>query len=244
MSKKILKHQDKEEIIRLLTDGESVRDVEKHLKDKYPDDKGKHVSFVTLQSFRKQHLNLEGKVLRDIQEATSIDKQKVELMVQQRQIESSDAYKNKINAIASDHLDVQTQIIQLNAVVENRIEYWYNMIASGEELPAKADNELRKYVDQQINILHQYKKMVEGMADKTVDHNINVTVMNDQIGVIRDVIKETIAELGTEKAMIFMDRLNKRLSQTTYRPENLRTESVDIRELQAMDAEILGDDNV
>ena len=243
MSKKILKHPDKEEIISRLNDGESVRDVEKYLKEKYPDKKNMHVSFVTLQAFRKDHLNLEGKVLKDIQEATAVEKQKLDLQMQQRQLEATNAYQDKINAIAKEHLDVQQQILQLNVVVEKRIEYWYNMIASGEELPAKADNELRKYIDQQVSILQQWKKLVEGMADKTVNHNVNVNVINDQIGIIRDVIKETIAELGTEKAMMFMDRLNKRLGQTNYRPPNLRTEPVDLKQLQAIDTELFDDED-
>lgn len=236
---KILKHPDKEKIIEMLNAGDSVRDVEKWLQEKYPDQKNMHITFVTLQNFRKKNLNLEGKVLRDIQDATIAERQKADQLLQQKQLEQTNAYQEKINSIAQEHLDVQKQIMTLNTVVEQRIEYWYNLIASGDELPGRADGELRKYIDQQVNILQQYKRLVEGMADKTVDYNINVSVLNDQISVIRDVIKETIADLGTEKAMLFMDRLNKKLGQTNYRPPNLRSEPVDLKQLQAMDAELI-----
>lgn len=236
MSKKILKHPDKEEIIRKLNNGESVRGVESWLKGKYPNNKNMWVTSVTLQAFRKEKLNLEGKVLKDIQEAKESERRQIESAVLQKQLESTNAYQEKIQEIANTQLDVHTQIAQLNAVVEQRISYWYNMIASGEALPAKADNELRKYIEQQVLILQQYKKLVEGMADKTIDYNINVTVLNDQISLIRDAIRETIAELGTEKAMIFMDKLNRRLNQVSYRPSIAAP--VNMKELQSIETDL------
>ena len=39
-------------------------------------------------------------------------------------------------------------------------------------------------------VLGQYKKLVEGMADKTIDYNVNINVLNDQLNIIRDVIKK------------------------------------------------------
>jgi len=239
MSRKISQHPDREEIIRKLTDGESVRTMEAWLKEKYPDKKNLQLSHVSLQNYRKAHLNVHGKVLKDIQEAKAIEDRKIQETMRQRQVESTNAYQDKINSIASEHLDVTKQIIQLNAVVEKRIEYWYNTIESGQELPAKADIEMRKYIDQQISILQQWKKLVEGMADKTVDYNVNVTVFNDQISIIRDVIRETIADLGPEQGIVFMDKLNKRLGKTFYRPTEQRKEPVNIKELQDIDYQLL-----
>lgn len=241
MSKKIMKHCDKEDIIRKLNDGESVRAVEGWLKEKYPTNKNMWVTSVTLQTFRKDKLNLEGKVLKDIQEAKEVENRKITETMHQRQLEATNAYQDKINEIAETQLDVHTQIAQLNAVVESRIAYWYNMIASGEELPAKADTELRKYIDQQVSILQQYKKLVEGMADKTIDYNVNITVFNDQIHLIRKAIRDTIAELGTEQAMIFMDNLNKRLGETSYRPSDKSTDQFNLKKLQDIEYELLTD---
>jgi len=49
-----MKHPDKEEVIRMLNDGESVRAVEAWLKEKYPSNKNMWVTSVTLQTFRKE----------------------------------------------------------------------------------------------------------------------------------------------------------------------------------------------
>lgn len=239
--KKILKHPDKEEMIRMLNDGESVRNISAYFKKKYPSNKSLWVSTVTLQSFRKENLNLDGKVLKDIQEASKVQKRQVEEKLLQHQLQSTNAYQEKINKIAGSHLDVSQKIMQLDAVVGDRIEYWYNLGKSGEEIPAKADHELRKFIDQQILLLGQYKKLVEGMADKTVDYNVNITILNDQISIIRDAIKETIAEeFGVDKAISFMDKLSKRLKQTSYRPQELvSVEPVSMKELQETELQLL-----
>jgi small-conductance mechanosensitive channel len=225
-----MKHPDKEEVIRMLNEGESVRKVEAHLKEKYPNNKKLWLTSVTLQKFRKNHLQLDGKVLKDIQENNKLQKIKIEEEALQRQLEATNAYQDKINEIADTHLDVASKIAQLDSVIGSRIEYWYNAIAQKEELPAKADQELRKYIDQQLAILQQYKKLVEGMADKTVDYNVNVTVLNDQITVIRDVIRDVLSDFGAEKSIEFMEKLNARLEQAAYRPEKAR--AVDVRDLQ------------
>ena len=87
--KKILRHPDKEEIIRMLNDGESVRAINAHFKKKYPRNKSLWISTVTLQEFRKTNLNLEGRVLKDIQEAGKIQKRQIEEKLLQQQSQST-----------------------------------------------------------------------------------------------------------------------------------------------------------
>ena len=231
---KILKHIDKEEIIGRLSGGESIRNINKWIKNKYPGNKKLWISTVSLQNFRKNNLELDGKVLKDIQEAAAV-KQKV-TMEQHRlgELETTNAYQDKINEIADTHLDVSRKILQLDAIIETRMEYWFNAIKSGEAAPQTADKELRQYMDRQLLLLQQYKKFVEGMADHTVDYNVNVTVINDQISFIRDIIKEVLEEFDSDVAMLFMDRLNQRLGHATYSPEIIEIEAVDIKKIDKL----------
>ena len=67
MSSKVLKHPDKEEIIKKLLNGESLKDVERWLSKKYPRKKRLHISYMTLQKFRKENLNIEGEILDEDQ---------------------------------------------------------------------------------------------------------------------------------------------------------------------------------
>lgn len=210
---KIENHPDREIIVQKLSNGESVRHIRSWLKKKHPTSKYLHLSIPTLQEYRKEVMGLEGKVLQDIQNVKRAQDQQIETKIIQQSVQNTNAYQEKLTQIADKHLDVSTRLLQMDAVIGDRIEYWYNLVKSGEELPDKCDRELRKYIDQQILLLQQYKKLVEGMADKTVDYNVNITVMNEQIGTIQSVIRECIfEEFGIEKAMDFMERLSKRLS--------------------------------
>jgi hypothetical protein len=240
MSRKVLKHPDKEEIITLLTNGASVRELEAKYKEKYKNSKHLWLSSVTLQSFRKNYLKLEGKVLKDIQETGRVQQQVVEEQSRQKQLQSSDAYNKKLNEIVDSKLDVARKILQLDKVIETRMEYWFNAVASGEETASKGDKELRQFMDRQMMLLGQYKKFVEGMADKTVDYNVNITVMNDQISLIRDSIRDCIAEMNPEQGMMFMEKLNRRMNSLSYRPNNeLPPAIIRLEELQEIqEAEI------
>ncbi len=236
---KVLKHPDKDEIIELLaTKGESVREIESMLRSKYPSSKHLWISSVTLQKFRKENLKLEGRVLRDIQEAGRVQKQQSEKQEKIRILESTGAYTKKINEIADSKLDVQKRILQLDRIIESRMEYWYNAIISGTETASKGDKELRQFMDRQMNLLSQYKKLVEGMADRTIDHNVNITVMNEQIGIIQDVIRECISSFSPEQAMLFMEKLNRRLNATTYRPKELQP-ALSLVELKKSEEDII-----
>lgn len=235
-----MRHPDKEELIEMLNNGESVRGIDAKLKKKYPNNKNLWLSSVTLQKFRKDNLQLEGRVLKDIQEAGRSQKQQLEEQEKQQALESSDAYKKRLNEIVGSKLDVARKILQLDAVIETRMEYWFNAVSSGEESASKGDKELRQFMDRQMALLGQYKKFVEGMADKTVDYNVNVTVMNEQIGIIRNVIRECIADFEPERAMLFLEKLNNRLSNTSYRPQEL-PEPVKLEDLHEAEFELIGE---
>jgi hypothetical protein len=235
VSKKVLKHPDKDEIIRLLSNGESVRGLESKLREKYPKNKNLWISSITLQGFRKDYLNLEGQVLKDIQEAGQIAKMEQIEKKKIEQLEASDAYKKKISEIADSKLDVARKILELDAIIGNRMEYWFNAVASGTETPTKGDKELRQFMDRQMVLLGQYKKFVEGLADKTIDYNVNVTIMNDQVAVIRDVIQECLNEFEPDVALRFMEKLSSKLGNLPYRQMPVKIEELNMNELKMLE---------
>ena len=87
-------------------------------------------------------------------------------------------------------------------------------------------------------LLGQYKKFVEGLADKTVDYNVNITVINDQIIAIRDVIRECIAEFEPDVALRFMEKLNHKMKGLSpYRAE--LSQPVELEDLHEAEFELL-----
>lgn len=216
---KLERHPDKEEIIARLCSGESLAGVYNWLRGKYGNHRNSArlcLSQPTLQIYRQEVLKLEGQVLLDLQAQKRADDNHFEQQVEARAVHLTSAYKETINKVASAQLDVSTRILQLDAIVGERIESWFNMIKSGEEVPRNADTDLRKYIDQEIVLLQQWRKLVEGMADRKVDYNVNITVMNDQIQTIQSVIRDLVCEkMGPEQALEFIEELNNRLTSPT-----------------------------
>jgi hypothetical protein len=234
---KLLKHPDCNEIVKRLTEGGTIRDTNQWLKEKYWDKPRLILSTNTLQTYRKKYLKLEKKVIQDIRAAQKTEQTEITETARMKALESTSAYQDKINEIADTHLDVAQKILQLDAVIGDRMKYWYDAVKSGEESPGVADKELRQFIDRQMGLLQQYKKFVEGMADKTVDYNVNVTVLNDQIEMIKNVIKEVLMELDSEVSILFMEKFNRKLANIQYKPE--KPEKVNVKALNAMEAELV-----
>ena len=214
MSNKVLNHPNSEEIIKKLVNGESVKQVEKWLRSEYPRTKKRHISFVTLQNFRKNYLNLEGQVLADIKEAKGGG------LVGQRDLQAkalvagSNAYKEKLESIVDEKIDVTQKLIQMESLISARMEYYFNQLQAHGDL--KTDKVFLDYIKAQQEIMRDWKKMIEGMADKKIEHNININVINEQITVLKGVVYETLRELDPRLIPVFIEKLNSKMGNVQY----------------------------
>ena len=91
MNNKVLRHPDKEEIIKMLLNGESVKEVERWIKKKHPRSKRLQISYMTLQKFRAENLNLKGDVLDDIKNRRAEVQKQDDALEQKMVIEASSA---------------------------------------------------------------------------------------------------------------------------------------------------------
>ena len=65
--------------------------------------------------------------------------------------------------------------------------------------------------------------------------------MNEQISVIRDVIRGIIEEFDPDLAMVFMEKLNASLNNLDYMPKV--SSGVDGKELKAIEAQVISEDD-
>ena len=217
MSKKILKHPDKKIIVEKLIKGESTREIESWLKEKYPNESRLHITYMTLQKFRKSNLDLHGDILDDIKNKRAeisneqAEEEKRELLL------NSSAYRDKINQIADTELNVTKRMLELDAIIQARLEYYYNMLMSGGSF--KEDKLFLEYINTMRSLLQDWKKYIEGFADKRVENNISVTIVNQQINILKNAITETLQELDPQYTNLFLDKLNSKIDQIQYEEE-------------------------
>jgi hypothetical protein len=214
MSKKVLNHPDKEEIIKKLLEGESIRDVEAWIKTKYPKKKRLHVSYMTIQKFRQEHLNIEGDVLEDIKNKRN-EKRREEAVAEAKQaINQSSAYQEKINQIVDTEIDVTKRLLEMEALIASRIEFYYNLLQDGGGV--KEDKVFMEYVSMLKGIMQDWKKYIEGFADKKIDHNVNINVAFDQVKVIKGVIYDVLEEIDPNLINVFINKLDSKMRELDY----------------------------
>ena len=216
MSNKILNHPNKEVIIKKLLNGESVKNVESWLAKEYskPKEKKYRISFVTLQHFRKNYLNLEGDVLESIKQAKEDDILSNKEVEKKATIAGSNAYQEKINVILNEKIDVTRKLIEMEALISSRLEYYFNTMQTGSSL--QVDKVFLDYIKAQQDIMRDWKKLVEGMADKKIEHNININIINEQITVLKSVVYETLRDLDPKLIPVFMEKINAKLNVMNY----------------------------
>jgi len=214
MSNKILKHPNKEDIIKMLLDGDSVKEVESWIKEKYPRSKRFHVSYMTLQKFRSEHLNLKGDVLEDIKNKRVEVKRDIKEAETRMIVSNSSHYKEKIEEIASAELDVSRRLLELDRIITSRIEYYYNLLENGGSI--KEDRVFLEYINSLRSLMQDWKKYIEGFADKKIEHNVNLKVVNDQVLVLKEIIYEVMMDMSPELIPIFIDKVNKRINTIDY----------------------------
>lgn len=239
---KILTHPDKNLIIRLLTKGEGVRAVAKHIRERYPDDRGLHISVPTLQAFRKDKLNLQGEVLNQIKEAEKEKKEIKDIQKEGTILRKSPAYKEAIHEAANIHVDIRTELAEMIKLIKFRIEDLFDRAAEGRTTVNEEAN-LQKYFPILGASLDKWMKYVEKVADKTIETNINITFIESQMAIMREAVKETLAELDPDLVIKFLDNLNKKLDSIDYRKPrdvNFETMHKQVRELseRIQDAEL------
>jgi len=189
---KIVRHPDKEEIIKMLLNGDSVKQVEAWLKKKYPRSKKYHISYMTLQKFRSENLNIKGDLLEDIKERKrSDDLTSVDLEVKAA-VSSSSEYQKKLDEIVSNEMDVARKLLEMEKLISSRMEFYYNSIASGGNI--KHDRIFLEYLNTMRSIMQDWKKYIEGFADQKIEHNVNINIVQDQLKIMREVILDILRE--------------------------------------------------
>jgi hypothetical protein len=215
---KVLTHPDLSDITRWLkVEGNSVREVEKRLAQKYPGNDQGHlrVSFSALQSFKRDHLQLEGQVLKDVKENSKMSRLWAKRAQEVEDFKNTSAYRETIAKIADTELNSRQKIMQIFAIIESRLEALFDKASSIDFIDKDVESLMQNYLKQLRDSIESYKKFEEGYAEK-VDVNLNFNIATEQIQMIREAVRETLSDLDPDVSLKFMGNLNEKMRRLTY----------------------------
>jgi hypothetical protein len=60
--------------------------------------------------------------------------------------------------------------------------------------------------------MQDWKKYVEGFADKKIEHNVNVNIVDDQLKIMKEVVIDVLREMDPALVLVFMEKINYKMS--------------------------------
>jgi hypothetical protein len=209
---KVLSHPDKELIIQWLTEGIPLRDIEANLAHKYPRKNQEHlrIGFSTIQAFKKKHLNLNDDLLREVRKVRELTKQTIAAEEIKAEVVKTTAYQEAIKNLADVQLNTRNEMIKVWTLIENRLQVLFEKANNSEHLDKNTEKLIQGYLTQFMAVIDQHKKYEEGYREQ-VDVNVNVNVMNNQVKMMQDALRETLAEVDPEITIAFMAKLHTKM---------------------------------
>lgn len=211
--KKITEHPDKDAIVEKLIGGESTRNIEKWLKQKHPYNKKLQVSYMSLQSFRKNHLKLDSQILRDLQQ------ERKDLQVQKRQeqehasVQHMHAYKAGLaNYVQDSLIDYNQEILMMMEQCRHGIEQLQEMNDSkGSHLNHQA---LAVYVEKYKSVIEMHHKMIEAQKKAEGDRlSEDYEALNKKMEILVAAVKEAFNQTNPEGLFLFVDIVKNKLRE-------------------------------
>jgi len=215
---KILKHPAREEIDKRLLAGESVKEVEKWLKQKYSNQPKYWVNYMTLQSYRKHRLNLDGEILAEVKaERTQLISQERERK-KQALVEQGQEYQAAKTQIAHQLLDSNNLILDLQDKIWERIQ----ILEQSEIKEHLKDSVIVQYITQLRQLLIDYHKLLDDQDRAAARSQTNITIdvgkIQEEQRLLKEAIKETFLEIAPELLPSFLERLQQRLQGADLEP--------------------------
>lgn len=235
---KILGHPDKNLIIRMLTSGHGVRAVAREIKKLHPRDKKLHISVPTLQKFRKEKLNLDGEALEAVKKATKEKNVVKQEKKETTQLNRIPAFREAVEKAANVHVDIRQELQELLVTVKTRVEDLFDRAGNG-TLSVNEESNLQKYFASWTTTIQQWAKYVDKIADKTIETNVNITIIEDQMAALRSAVREIIEEeMDQEIAARFMQRLSQKIDELSYRQKQHESVGQMLNQTQALAEQI------
>lgn len=134
-------------------------------------------------------------------------------------------YKEKIGEVKDNMtLDIPRKIAQLDKLMNSRMEHYFNSINdpginNNADTIRANDKVFIEYLKQQRELFQDYKKFVEGVSQEGAEASVQLEIVQEQVSIIRETIRELLEQIDPNIAINFLDQLNIKLNAIEYRKE-------------------------
>jgi hypothetical protein len=76
--------------------------------------------------------------------------------------------------------------------------------------------------------MQDWKKYIEGYADKKIEHNININVVNEQAKILKEAVLDILQELNPDLISVFVNKLEYKMKALDLGYERERGDIIDV----------------
>ncbi len=204
----ILEHPDKEEIINCLDIDISPKDVHEKLAARYAEINEKHlvISVNGLKKFKDEYLDFYTIIQKDLSIVKNNDSTSLAT--------DSPTYKKLLQQAADQELDIRTMVKNLCIAIETRLGQVFDSIQEDpSNFNPRIDRLMIEYANTLGNILEKYYKFTEAPEQTNIQYNTTIQIVDEQISVIQDTIREILNSFDMTTSLHFIELLNEKLNK-------------------------------
>jgi hypothetical protein len=237
---KLTAHPDKDEIISKVITGVPPKTIADWLKLKYPDKE-------------QAHLRLSVPLLKEFVDNGALD------MAAQFQtdlngvaagkeisasIKNNKTYQERLVEIADKEIDIKKLVTETTHMIKARAEQVFDKIQENPQ-NMKPDYVLIKWFELLLTAIEKCDKAINERPDQVIQHNITMQVVESNIAIFQEAIRETAAEIDPEMAFIFIDKLSAKMKALQEPAPNIFSQDRRLVEAQVLNTTVqkeVGDD--
>jgi hypothetical protein len=232
-------HPDSKEILSKLLSGSTPKDVAAWLKLKYPEKNQKHLrlSQKLLNEFTdSQYTSYYDQFQEDLATLSDPDTKKKDKELSYA-LTHIKPYRERMEELADMQLNTLVTIEKNMGIVLTRVEQMYDLIQN-DPTNGKLDNTFIRYMKLLQDGMETIEKIKINSIDNLAHHNFTMQAMQDNIMIMQDAIRETMAEVDPDLASSFMDKLYNKLNE--LQPPQAMTPSEKLEEVHKFEAQVVG----
>lgn len=201
---KIISHPDKDELVEKLIAGVPVRQIEAWLRSKYAKNKKLQVSFVSLQSFRKNYLNIEAEALKELQK----ERRQLQVIKKQEQdqerVQKIQTYQAGLaNYVQSSLIDYNAEMLGLIDECKDGIRHLKDLnINKGLHLNHVA---IAAYIGRLQDVIQMHNKMVTDQEKRQGNKlEEDYEQLNKKMEILIEAVREAFSQTNPEGLFTFV----------------------------------------
>lgn len=212
--KKILDHPDKDELISKLILGISPKDIHDNLVIRYSNVSEKKfvISEKDLKTFKDTSLDLYKMIQEDVKKTKMVEQNidgELKLAIQH-----NSTYRDTIQKLAKDELDLKTMIGEMMISVKMRFDQITDQIQMDpSNVNTRTERLWVEMIDRFDKVFTSYQKYIIQAPDQIIQHNITVQAIDRHMEILRDAVKNVLSRMDIEASLLFMDMLNEEMAK-------------------------------